>query len=277
MKVAKLGIFLLSLNICTEVFADSGKLPHSGFLMDETTFEVSFSAFLPSAKTTVRVDSEQPGDGTEVILEKDLGVEDDKVLGRIELKYFFANNKSSISVSLFNLQRSGETTIEVPLNFGRTSFDSDLRLATKFEGFAYRLNYQYDFYARSNLLFGVSAGIHATDFDVSLKSLDFPELEDKASGLIPVPLIGLYTKYLISEDWLLSAEVELMDIEVDDISGNARNTFVELKYKINEKWLLTAGYNYYDIDGEARDFSRNFAGIVSYRYEGLSAGVSLRF
>ena len=157
--VAKLGIFFLSMSSSSFAFANSENIPHSGFPMDETKFEVSFSAFFPSAKTTVRVDNEQPGDGTEVILEDDLGVEDDKVLGQIELKYYFANNKSSISASLFNLQRSGEAAIEVPLSFGRTRFDSDLRLATKFEGFAYRLIYQYDFYANSNLLFGLSAGI----------------------------------------------------------------------------------------------------------------------
>ena len=276
-KVAKLGIVLLSINSSAFVFANSENITHSGFPLDETKFEVSFGAFLPSAKTTVRVDNEQPGDGTEVILEEDLGVEDDKVLGQVEFKYYFANNKSSISVSLFNLKRSGEAAVEVPLDFGRTTFDSDLRLATKFEGFAYRLNYQYDFYSSSNLLFGVSAGIHATDFDVSLKSLDFPDLTDEASGLIPVPLVGVYTKYLMNENWLLSAEVEVMDMEVNDISGNARNTFVELAYKLNEKWLLTAGYNYYDIEGEASDFSRNFAGLVNYRYEGFSVGISLRF
>ena len=233
-------------------------------------------AFLPSAKTTIRVDDKILKDGTTVVLEDDLGVADEKTLGYFSLTYHLSS-KSAIEASVFNLERSGRKSINSPISIGGSEFDINLSIATDFDGFAYRLMYRRQLYRTENFSVGLSAGIHATDFNATVKSVEIEELRENTSGLIPIPLIGVYSEFSINEDLQVSFAAEAIDLTIDSVRADARNALVNLRYQINPALGFNIGYQYYNIEGEADDFDKNFAGLVRYRYEGFTAGLSYQF
>jgi opacity protein-like surface antigen len=243
---------------------------------ESKTLELYVGAYFPDAETTLRFDSEEFGQGSNITLEEDLNIESSKTLTAITGTYRFSK-RSAFEFGYFDLSRNGSTTIDTEIEFGDQTFSINTQVNSEFNAEVYRLAYRYDLLHSGNLNISGLLGVHATDFDVSLEAEGIDDASERLTSLIPVPFVGVYSEYVFTKQLRLVAQIEYMNLEISDVKGGITNSLVGLDYQFLDNVGVRLGYSYFQIDGESDDFSRRFSGLVDYRYRGPTIFISTGF
>lgn len=255
---------------CFSVFAQCFiivAMPSEVFAADNSKFDFYFGFYRPNAETDIRYDEITAGDGTTINIEDDLNVDDDKVLPALQVNYH-VTKQLTLEFGYFDFSRSGSQRIETTIDFGDEVFEIDTDVNTEFDAEVYRLSARYAFYSTEKFQLSGLVGVHATDFDLSLDAPEIDGLSERLNEIVPVPLVGAFADYRINDLFTLSARVEYMDLEVDDIQGGILNTVIAVDYSYSQSLGIRLAYTSFQIDGETDDFTRSFAGLVDYRYRG---------
>jgi hypothetical protein len=250
---------------------------HFAQAKDRPSVELFVGLYQPDAQTQIRYDEAISGDGTTITLEDDLNVDNDKALPTFQL-YYHLTKRWTIEFGYFDFSRTGRQRINTTIDFGDGIFEIDTNVNTQFDAEVFRLNARYGVYLSENITISGIIGVHATDFDLRLDASDDIEgLSESLNEIVPVPLIGALVEYRFNEQFALSAKVEYIDLEVDDIQGGILNSEVALDYSYSQSFGLRLAYTSFQIDGETDDFTRSFTGLVDYRYRGPELLVRFSF
>jgi len=256
-------------------------------LYDKWQFSASAASLILS--TTVRVDPDSGGEGTELNSEDDLGLAKTVLRPRFAVRWR-PGHRHELEASWVFVNRKGDRTLVDSIEVGDTSFSAGVELLSQFRNDQIALVYRWAFHATETSQIGLGIGLGA-----QILTLKFDALAGGASGgdtatvqksvkkklVGPTGSLGAYGRWQLGEHWNIDADLrgiyaKISTITVWDVEGGAA-----LRYWLNHTWGFEAGYGIgvYDvkIDVSSGDalINYDFAGKVRYSNQNVRLGVNL--
>jgi hypothetical protein len=227
--------------------------------------------FLPTIDSTARLDSTitaRPGTG--VRLEDELGLSDRKGTPYLLLGTRLGD-RWRLEFEYYELKRSATTVLGRDIEWGDTTFPLSAEVTSRFDTSVYRLSGGYSFYRTQQAEAGAALGLHVTDFRLGLSGqgtgpagLAFQR--EERDQLVPLPTVGLYGTYRISEQWQVRGRIDFLSFEYDEYDGSLTNWLAAIDWRFARNWGAGAGYRY--VEYELDSTKGNFLGQVNYRFRG---------
>lgn len=240
---------------------------------DTERFSLSLGVFLTDRDSKTSLDGAAGDPGTDVDLEKDLGLSRSDSVFRVDAYYKF-NEKHRIDFSWFDLSRSSSTQIERDIEWNGTVFPVSTVVNSDFDLTINKLAYTWVFKRNAKNFLGLSAGLYVADTGTSI---DAPNLSTReiASVTAPLPVIGLRGQHYLSERWSVRGSIELFLFEYNDWDGDLVDLYVGVDYELSNTLSLGAGFNAVTFDLGVN--KANFTGSLDWAYSGGMAFIRASF
>lgn len=151
------------------------------------------------------------------------------------------------------LSQSGTGEFDEEVFFEETTFQPGVPTEGTYRFNTYRLTYRYTFLLRSRWELGAGAAILVRDAKIELEQDD---RTDRNTDLGFVPLIHLFAKRILSDQWSVSTDIETLA----GPQGRATDGAIALNYTSGNQFTISTGYRV--IEGGADvDQVYNFAWI----------------
>lgn len=250
--------------------------------MDER-LRVDVGGFFQKFTTTIRVDSESAGRGTEVSLEDDLGLDSTQANFRAD-GYWRFGRRSRIEFAYTGWNRKADRVIDRDIIIDDTTYHAGATVDSRLKVSLVELYYAYSFWNTPKFEAGLSLGASVLFNKASFEGegtisggggSTSGEFSSEARSLTaPVPALGAHVRFTIVPDLLLSARVRGLGAEINDVDASSLQGRVALDYYPWKNVGIGAAYDYLNIDLEEKsDPSVAF----DYEYSGPMVYVSVVF
>lgn len=239
-------------------------------------FSVTAGAYSGSFETTLRVD-EAGFEGTEVVLERDLGLDDTAMLQRYSAQWR-PLDRHELAASYFASERTGLEIIDREIVFRGTTYPVQATVASGFDAAVADVTYTY--WARKSERdgFGLTLGVAGISLEAAIDASAPGGTVDITQGAktdVPVALGGAQLRYAFTERLHAEARaVALPRVTIDVYSGRAVSAAARLEYRFRA-FGVGAAYNYFRIDGTVTE--ADFSGDLSVVIRGPEAYLRLAF
>ena len=218
--------------------------------------------------------------GTEINAERDLGLEDRKILPSLHVGARLGRNWHA-NAEIYALKRHSRIALENEIIFEDVTYPANANVETGFDTDIYRLTVGRTLFRTKNLTAGAAIGVHATKVDVSLEgegsvgSSPLGIQRRSENFLAPLPTVGLFIHFEPSPRIILSHNLDYLSLTVGDYDGRLINARVSAAYRFVKNAGAGIGYRYvnYRIGVDKERFSGQF----DYRFSGPEAFVQLAF
>lgn len=226
---------------------------------------ILFGAFITDRDSSTRLDSDA-GDGTDLDLEDDLGLESSTSVARLG-GYFWLGRRHRIDGAFFDLSRSASLPIQETIDFGDETFEIDTVVNTEADLSIIKADYTFAAIARERGFLGVTAGLYIAETTMSLSqaTLGRAESEDLTA---PLPLFGLRGDYAVGDRVTLRGAMQWFGYETDDIDGRLTDFYFGADYGFGERMAVGLAYNKVSMSLGAQE-ERGFEGRIDWGYDGL--------
>jgi hypothetical protein len=226
---------------------------------------ILFGAFITDRESSTRLDSDA-GDGTDIDLEDDLGLESSTSVARLG-GYFWLGRRHRIDGAYFDLSRSASIPIQETIDFGDETFAINTVVNTDSDLSIIKADYTFAAVARERGWFGVTAGLYVAETKMSLSqaTLGRAESEDLTA---PLPLIGLRGDYAVNDRITLRGAVQWFGYEADSIDGRLTDLYFGADYGFGERMAVGLAYNRVSMNLGAQK-EDDFEGRIDWGYDGL--------
>ncbi|MEE4277910.1 MAG: hypothetical protein V2I82_05495 [Halieaceae bacterium] len=225
---------------------------------------LSLGVFLTHRDSSTRLDASAGDPGTDVDLEKELGLSRSDSVFRVDAFYSF-NEAHRIDVSWFDLSRSSSTQIERDIEWNGTLYPVDTTVNSQFDLDIYKLAYTWSFWRKDRNFLGVTGGLYIADTGTSL-SADTIGAREVTSATAPLPVIGLRGQYFLTQKWSVRASGEFFLFESGDWDGDLVDLYLGVDYELSDRIAVGVGFNSVTFDlGVSKE---NFAGQLDWGYSG---------
>lgn len=230
-------------------------------------------------------------DNQDIVLdfEDTLNLEENQFLPFFEVGYKF-NERHAVYADWRRLHRAAETKS----TFGYTLPNNPdkgivvgAKVNTRMDIDILRAGYGYTFYKTDALELGGSLGLHIMFIEMGFSgeiagcldnngtiTCDSANTDGEVvdeSTTAPLPDVGLWLNYHISEDWIFGAHTQFFYIKIDGTSGYLADLNASVSYNINPNWSVELGYNYYLVEADWSDTT------LKYNYKGPMLNVAYKF
>lgn len=226
---------------------------------------ILFGAFITDRDSSTRLDSDA-GDGTDLDLEDDLGLESSTSVARLG-GYFWLGRRHRIDGAFFDLSRSASIPIQETIDFGDETFEIDTVVNTEADLSIMKADYTFAAIARERGFLGVTAGLYIAETTMALSqaTLGRAESEDLTA---PLPLFGLRGDYAVGDRITLRGAMQWFGYETDDIDGRLTDFYFGADYGFGERMAVGLAYNKVSMSLGAQE-ERGFEGRIDWGYDGL--------
>jgi len=225
---------------------------------------LSLGLFITDRETKTRIDAESGAPGSDVDLEKDLGLDSSDSVFRID-GYFKFNDKHRIDASCFDLSRSSSKQIQRDIEWNGSIYPVDTTVGSVFDLDIYKLAYTWSFLRRDKGFLGVSAGLYIADFATELVAPSVGQRE-VGDGTAPLPVLGLRGEYRFTDRWTFRASGEFFVFEYDNWDGSLNDLYAGIDYRLTDNVAIGAAVNAVTFDIGVSE--ANFNGNVDWGYVG---------
>jgi len=227
-------------------------------------FSISLGVFVTDRGTSVRLDSNSLGTGTDISFEGDLGLDSSDSVARLDGYYRF-NEKHRVNFSVFDMSRDSSAALVGDIQYGETVFAVNTVVNSDFDLTITKLAYTYSFFRRDNAYVGVTIGVYVADSKIRVAEENLGQIE--SSGITaPLPVIGLRGEYDFADKWRFSASGEFFAVEFDNVDGHLVDLYLGIDYRFSEHVAIGLGYNAVDIEVDAS--KNDFMGKLDWGYDG---------
>ena len=254
--------------------------PASAQAIDDK-FWISGSGFLANVDTDVRSTlAVNPGGGTQVDLEEDLGLDDSSLLPAV-----YAGAKLGggfvVTGEFYSLGRDSTANISRTIVVDDVTYPVNASLTAGFDTTIYRLTIGYSFIRNDTVEVGAAIGLHATDLKFSLSG------QGSAGGapvstqvrrkdfLAPMPTVGLYTTIAVAPRVIINARADYLSLGVGDYDGSILNAQADVQYRFTDTFGIGIGYRYVDYDLDVD--KANYVASFDYQFNGPSIFIEAGF
>jgi hypothetical protein len=215
-------------------------------------------------------------------------VDFDKVIGggdayriRLDGQWRFAK-RHKVRFSAFGLSEDNSRNIDREIVWEGETIPVNAKVSAEHKWGVFEGVYEYAFMRRDNYELDVSAGLHWTAFDVSLKAkVTTPggtgtrEVGGDASVDLPLPVFGVRGIWNLSHNFWLEGAAQYFALSIDEYDGNLQDYRVMLTWQ-PKNWLgFGLGYNRFTVDVDVDKPS--FNGTIDWMYQGPIAYYSVTF
>jgi len=267
-----LVVLLLTAPFCDALADDRGPI--------DQDFQVSVGGFFMQSDTTLRLDGDTTGTGTDVDWESEFDLKDSDRF-RVDAFWRFAA-RHKVRLMYFENNRSNTRTLTRDIDFGDTTFPVDLQVDARLETRIIELAYEYAFLQRDNMELAGSFGIHNIELESAMKGAIISpggggtaEVEEVGDATGPLPVIGLRYLWHIGGNFYFDGIAQFFYVEWDNNTGSIQD------YKVGVTWIpwqnvgIGVGYNKFitRLDVSKDDFS----GKMEVGYGGAMAFLTVGF
>ncbi|WP_395335476.1 hypothetical protein WBP06_26245 [Novosphingobium sp. BL-8H] len=266
----------LPLVLCAATIA--GGTAHAQSL--DNKYWINAAAYFPKIDTNVRVATKtQTEVATDIDFEKDLGLDDNKVLPSVSAGARFG--RVIVGVDYFKLNRTGNVNLGRDINFDGETYPLNAAVRSTFDSDIYRVTVGYAIVRKPDLQLGAAIGLHATKFDMGIAAQGRGSNQATAVAarrkdvLAPLPTLGLFGTYRIAPRVDLNARADYLSLKIDQYDGRLLNAQAGVNYSIVKNIALGVIYRYVDYRlGVDKD---NWDGRVRYKLHGPAILVQASF
>ena len=233
--------------------------------------------------STLRLDNgDNASLGTSLGLEDDLGLKSHQWLPSV-LAGARLGSDWRTELEAYALRRSGTRQLDRNITVGGTVFEAAATVDTDFDTTVYRASIGYSFVRTPTAEFGASLGLHVTRVRAAVAAtavIDETEIAVDRSVVnqvhtVPLPTLGLYGTFALSDAWVLSARADLLRLKVGGSRGNLVNLAANVIYRITPH--TGVGFGYRSVDYDLRQLAGSIQGRFDYRYNGPQVMVDIGF
>ncbi len=231
-------------------------------------FNLKFGSYFPSLETTLRIDSETLGRGTEINLEDILQLDTSPIVirGDADIRVL---PWLSLDLGFYSINRSKTTVIDRDIQIGDTIFNLNQTLNTKYNTTYLRTNLKFSFIHNPRLDVGVWAGASFAFFKLRMDAQEAGEvLLEEDDVWAPIPAAGIHISYTLIPNLYLFGKVGYFYY---NLSENFKFTSTSFDINLNYYFYKFLGigatyeYNLAKLDGQIADFS----GKISNKFGGF--------
>ena len=245
---------------------------------DEPTVELAVGYYQPSFTTDVRLDSATFGQGSDIGLERELGVDDSAGAVRGEVG-FRISERNRLVADYVAFDRSGNSTLHREVQFGDVVYAADADLSTRVKTRQASASWRFSFVRTDTVDLAVSLGASWLDLEAETSgvasaavgglpvgSTDIAE-QGKASG--PVPLAGLHGRWWLGDSLRLAADARYFDVNnFHGWSGSIVDYGARVEYFFTRNVGLGAGWLGTRLKADFEGSGSSGAGHLDYRLDG---------
>jgi len=241
---------LLLLGCSAHAYSDEARAVHP-YLSEN--FFVDVGVFFPNRTFGVAVDGSLGEDHELVEFEESVGFKEKDRIFALEFGWRFGDKWRLVGQYF---ESSGDASVILEENVAwedvvfqagtSASGGASLTLVRAFFGREFRSGKMHKF--------GFGAGIHWLELGAFLEGtilVEGGEIAAAASSVrahAPLPNIGIWYNYSITERWGLRSRADLFSAEIDRYDGTLVNLALGANYQIAENFGIGLNYNYFDID-----------------------------
>jgi hypothetical protein len=239
----------------------------------EDTISLRVEAYFAGISSSLRVDGNSGNLGTEVDLEDDLGLADNKTLPAVELGWRI-NDDWVLQGQYYSLGRRTDATLDRDIVIGDTVYPVNGTVGAGFDSDVYRFTIGNLLIQREKLEIGLGIGLHGTDFSIFIEGDGAVAGEpgrfrrEGRSIFAPLPTIGAFGQWEPVDRLTLSGRFDWLSLTIDDYSGRLINAEAAVAYRLFKH--LDAGIAYRYVDYRLRVKQDDWNGRVSYEFSGPS-------
>lgn len=231
---------------------------------DRFEFRIGGQVF-SSFTSSVRLDSETRGIGTQINLEADVNLDERLRVGRADGIYNFSA-RHYVSFSAYDIERTGTRVISRDIRFGDRTFTVSTSVTAAFDENVAKVAYGYNALVRPRGTLGPSFGLHVMELEAGLAVTGVPLAYD-ARTTAPLPVLGVRGRYRFAERWELRGALEWFDIDFGDIDGLFTDLVLTVEHDTFENFGFGFGLNNNSLDIESGDDS--FRGIIDLSFRSV--------
>lgn len=250
--------------------------------MDER-LRLDLGGFFQKFETTVRIDSETTGLGTEVSLEDDLGLDSNQANFRADGYWRFGRH-ARLDFAYTGWNRKANHVIDRDITIGDTVYHAGATLDSQLKVSLAELYYGYSFWNtpefEAGLQLGLTALFNKTQFDGTGTvsggggSTGGSFSSEDRSLTAPVPAIGAQLRYTLLPGFLATARIRGSGATIDNVKASSLQWRAGLDYYPWKNVGIGAAYDYMDISIE-KQVDRTVK--LDYKYSGPMVYLSLVF
>ncbi len=163
--------------------------------MKKPSFSFKLGGFFPSVSMKIRVDEPGGGEGTDIDVEKDLGLGTSastfRLDGDIRIAKWF-----SLGLDYYGFKRSAKKALDKDIQIGGTVFPVQQTINTTLNTIFGNVDFKFYILHRERLDFGVYAGAYLTHFKINVDAQELGRrLVEIRKIWAPIPSIGLHFWY----------------------------------------------------------------------------------
>lgn len=234
---------------------------------------VLLGAFVTDRDTSTRLDSAS-GEGTDLDLEEDLGLESSMSVARIA-GYYWLTPRHRLDAGYFDLSRSATNPIQEEIRFGDRTFEIDTFIETKNDVSILKADYTFAPLLRERGYLGITGGLYVAEMSMTLSAprLGSSESEDLTA---PLPVVGLRGDYALTDRFTLRGAAQWFGFQTDDLDGTLRDIYVGVDYGLGKRMALGLAYNQVAM-GITAEEAHGFQGSLDWAYDGMLLYFKLGF
>ena len=236
--------------------------PENALVNEKFYFRVGGQAFT-RFRTTVRVDSERMGDGTEITLEDATNLEEEIAVARFDGFYRFTD-KHSMGFSYYDIDRTGSAILEEEITWDGEVFPVNITVESVFRQEVLEFSYAYSFLVRPKGVMAATVGLHTMRFSTGLREVG-GDRERNNSTDAPLPSIGIRGQYRFGEKWRFVGKINWLDVSVGDYRGKLTDTLLTVEHDTWDRIGLGFGINSFGLKLESA--AANLKGLFDIKFD----------
>jgi Outer membrane protein beta-barrel domain len=247
----------------------------------DDSFWAELSYFYPTISSTARLDlTSTSRPGTTIRLEDDLALDDRKGTPYLTLGMRLGE-RWRLEFEYYQLNRSSSNSITRQIEWGDVTYPLGVTIDSTFDTTIFRITGGYSFYKAPVAEAGVGFGLHITDIATALSGQGTGPNgvatfhREARDTLVPLPTVGLYGTYKMSDQWHLRGRVDFLSLKYEDYDGSLINSMAAIEWRFAKNWGAGIGYRYVDYKLEAT--SSDFRGEINYKFKGPTLFVNAAF
>lgn len=204
-------------------------------------FAIRGSFYNPSVETLLRVDDQGGVQGTEVLAEEDLGLDDNLTQGRMEL-LFRMRDRNRLRVDYFKTDRTGDELLARTIDFGDETFNIAERVQSELDWRMLGFTYMRSVFLRERFEIGVGLGIYLLEAAATAQVQSrFAREEIDGVGAFPTPIMDF--TWRISSRFSFTARAQYFSAEVDEFTGELGDFHADVQYRWRRNFAVGLGYS----------------------------------
>jgi hypothetical protein len=245
-------------------------------------FKLVVGWFLPAFNTDVRLDGET-GDGDDVSLGDDLGMDEDQSGALLGFEWRFAD-RHRLGASWSSFSQNATRVIDREISIGDEVFPVDAEVRTDWSLDLIPITYSYSFLKREKDELAGTFGIHWDSISLRFRgssslSPDDIDNESRHSADLPLPLFGLRYDHHFSDSWSAGISASYFSIEFGgstlDAEGSLYNGRLYGEYRFRGRYGAGVSVDLFKLDIEAD--KSGLQGEYVYDYWGPQLYLTARF